>query len=384
VGCGSRPTGDVNVDFFAGGWNSQEGNQKQGEFMNPHLISNFVAAHAEFLPFKDECFDIAFSSHVIEHVENPSKMIMELLRVSKRKVVVRCPHRKGSGAKRPFHINYLDEDWFMLSLARLGYQAKTFVTQDYYPVTSRMMLACPESLLFLFGRNIISRVVRKTERKILSNDLLKFPFELEVQVTKQRADDVIFVVVYNDEQILHDCFLSSVGVNNNNIIAYHNRLKKGLPEVFNGLLQTGLLEKDRWIVFCHQDFVLHEPLRVRLIGKNKLGVYGVIGCRVDTPKFRGQIIQTDGSTTGGRLLQDTPVETLDELCLIVHSQAFREGLRFDNQFTFHFYGADLCMQANNLGFDVMAIQVACQHKSKTLSGDIHSAEYFEMLKRQHG
>ena len=100
---------------------------KAREFMNPRLIPNFVVAHAEFLPFKDECFDVAFSSHTIEHVKNPLKMMQELLRVSKRQVTVRCPHRKGSGAKRPFHINYLDEDWFNVSLARLG-----FKTQNRY------------------------------------------------------------------------------------------------------------------------------------------------------------------------------------------------------------------------------------------------------------
>jgi ubiquinone/menaquinone biosynthesis C-methylase UbiE len=103
VGCGSRPGGDVNVDCFTLGWNSQEGDQKQGEFMNPRLIPNFVVAHAEFLPFNDECFDLVFSSHTIEHVKNPLKMMQELLRVSKRQVTVRCPHRKGSGAKKPFH-----------------------------------------------------------------------------------------------------------------------------------------------------------------------------------------------------------------------------------------------------------------------------------------
>lgn len=53
VGCGSNPRGDINVDFFTGGWNSQEGDQKKGELMNPQLIPNLVVAHAEFLPFRD-------------------------------------------------------------------------------------------------------------------------------------------------------------------------------------------------------------------------------------------------------------------------------------------------------------------------------------------
>lgn len=78
VGCGSRPTGDINVDFFTGGWNAQEGDQKNGEFMNPHSIPNLVVAHAARLPFIDGCFDVVFSSHVVEHVSKPLKMLLEL------------------------------------------------------------------------------------------------------------------------------------------------------------------------------------------------------------------------------------------------------------------------------------------------------------------
>jgi SAM-dependent methyltransferase len=138
VGCGSRPTGDVNVDCFIRGWNSQEGDQKQGEFLNPRLISNFIVAHAENLPFKDKCFEVVFSSHTIEHVKNPKKMLRELLRVSNCKVIVRCPHRKGSGAKRPFHINYLDEEWFNVSLAKLGFKSNIFVSNSECLITSRL------------------------------------------------------------------------------------------------------------------------------------------------------------------------------------------------------------------------------------------------------
>ena len=174
VGCGSNPSGDVNIDFFSCGWNIQE-----GKFMNPRLASNFVVADAAFLPFRDECFDVAFSSHAIEHVKDPFRMLSELLRVSKKEVVVRCPHRRGSGAKRPHHVNYLDEDWFRWSLTKLGYSAKFFITILDYPVTSRLALICPRNLQFLFGRNILYRVVGKVEKK-----LFKVPFEFEIQVSK--------------------------------------------------------------------------------------------------------------------------------------------------------------------------------------------------------
>ncbi len=184
VGCGSNPRGDINVDFFTGGWNSQEGDQKKGELMNPQLIPNLVVAHAEFLPFRDGCFDVAFSSHTVEHVKNPFRMMRELLRVSRGKVIVRCPHRKGSGAKRPFHINYLDEEWFNKLLLKLGYQPKIVVTNRECLLTSRLLLHsivhCPKRFLPYVEASLPYRVVRKIER---THNLLKFPFEFEIQVT---------------------------------------------------------------------------------------------------------------------------------------------------------------------------------------------------------
>jgi SAM-dependent methyltransferase len=185
VGCGSRPTGDVNV---VRGWNSQEGDQKQGEFMNPRLIPNFVIAQAEFLPFKDECFDLAFSSHTIEHVKNPLKMMQELLRVTMCQITVRCPHRKGSGAKRPFHKNYLDEEWFNVSLSKLGFRPKTVITNAECLITSRFLLHsvvhCPKRFLPYVEASVAYRIVRKIER---SQVRLRLPFEIEVQVTKQKT-----------------------------------------------------------------------------------------------------------------------------------------------------------------------------------------------------
>jgi len=153
--------------------------------MDRHLIPNFVVADAEFLPFKAECFDVVFSSHVIEHVKYPVEMMTELLRVSKHSVIVRCPHRKGSGAKRPFHLNYFDERWFNLSLIKLGYNPKTFVTNFECLLTSRLLLHskvhCPNKLLKFVEATVLYRFIRKIER---SQSWLRFPFEIEAEVTK--------------------------------------------------------------------------------------------------------------------------------------------------------------------------------------------------------
>ena len=377
VGCGSRPKGDVNVDFFKHGWNRQEADQDKGEYVNPHSIPNFVVASAEALPFRSGVFDVAYSSHTIEHVYNLFKMLSELVRVSKRKVVVKCPHCRGSGAKRPFHVSYLDESWFNQAACKLGFPSKTFISMyDDGPVTSRLFQTSPRPFKRLFTRNILYRVIRKVERTVFAD--AKIPWEVETHVTKQveasKGDSLVFVVVYNNFDVYTECFRSGVGVKGSKVLDLNNRHGFGLGFAYNDLIEH-LLELNVWLVFCHQDFILNESLYGKLFGLNKLGVYGVIGSRLGTNGLLGEIVQTDGSTVGARLSEATPVDTLDEMCLIVHTEALRKGLRFDDRFTFHYYGADLCMQAHSLGFDVMALQVDCQHKSRTLSGDVLSKSY---------
>lgn len=187
VGCGSKPSGDVNVDFFVRGWNSQEGDQKSGEFLNPKVIPNFVVADAGHLPFKDSVFAVVFSSHVIEHVPNPLLMLKEMCRVSKRKIVVRCPHRKGSGAKKLFHLHYLDEKWFQSVVTKLGFQCKPFIRAFDFPFTERIKLLTPRSWLKAVESSLAFRALRRFERSLQQRGKLKVPLELEVWVQKERT-----------------------------------------------------------------------------------------------------------------------------------------------------------------------------------------------------
>ena len=113
--------------------------------------------------------------------------------------------------------------------------------------------------------------------------------------------------------------------------------------------------------------------------KDTEAVYGPIGGRLAEEHFLGKIIQTNNEPIGTPLIKDTVVQTLDAQCLIAHSSVFRQGVWFDERFCFHFYDADLCMQAYTKGFDVLATQINCQHKSRTLKGDLNSPEYLASL-----
>ena len=78
VGCGSKPTGDINIDIDR---------IKLRRLHSPCLI----AASAYNLPFKPKTFTHVYSSHMLEHLLNPPKALREMKRVCKGKVEIYTP-----------------------------------------------------------------------------------------------------------------------------------------------------------------------------------------------------------------------------------------------------------------------------------------------------
>lgn len=378
VGCGARPKGDVNVDFFGGGFNPQTGNQIQGDCMTPRRIKNFIIADATNLPFRDGIFNVVFSSHTIEHVENPTRMFRELCRIARRKVIICCPHRKGSGAVMPYHLHYFDEAWFKKAAGALGLESDQFINAYDYPISRRFKKNLPEVL----QSSLPWRVLRHFERAEL-NAKTRIPFELEVWVKKKRRSindgKVMFVVVYDSPQMYRSGFASSPYVQGENVVAYHNVHEESIPKVFNRIVQKHL-DENVWFVFCHQDFVLQEDLQAHLKKKQTEAIYGPMGVRLAENKFYGRVTQTDGKPVGSKIIRDTPVQTLDERCIVAHSQVFRQGLSFDERLRFDLYVADFCMQAYAMGFDVLATPLKCQHPIESPQRAGNSAEHFMALK----
>lgn len=62
VGCGSNPSGDVNCDLKRGRVN--------------------IICDAEHLPFKDKAFVTVYSSHCLEHIQQPLAALREFQRVA--------------------------------------------------------------------------------------------------------------------------------------------------------------------------------------------------------------------------------------------------------------------------------------------------------------
>ncbi len=122
------------------------------------------------------------------------------------------------------------------------------------------------------------------------------------------------------------------------------------------------------LVFCHEDVVFPEKWLENLLRSvtevDALGgswaVLGLMG-RVGKRSYGCASGPDEVEVRFGPL--PARVETLDELCLVVPRSL---PLRFDERLGgYHLYGADLCIQAVEAGYDCFAIDAPCRHDSMT-------------------
>jgi len=121
VGCGVNPKGDINCDLGIYSISEHGIKRKDGLFIDPKKIKNFVRCDAHYLPFSDNSFELVYSSHLIEHLHNPIQFIRECIRVSKNNILITCPHRCNFKARRFGHKHFFNKAWFTTALRTMFY-----------------------------------------------------------------------------------------------------------------------------------------------------------------------------------------------------------------------------------------------------------------------
>lgn len=71
---------------------------------NPSI--EFVKADIEVLPFNDRSFDTVVCTHTLEHVQDAKKAIMELRRVTKRRLIIIVPMQRPYQYTFDLHLNF--------------------------------------------------------------------------------------------------------------------------------------------------------------------------------------------------------------------------------------------------------------------------------------
>jgi ubiquinone/menaquinone biosynthesis C-methylase UbiE len=131
VGCGTVPSGDVNLDLFKGE-TYHRARDGIGKSLEVNKIKNFITATGYSLPFPNNSFPLVVSNHVIEHLDYPVKFLNELLRVSSHKVLIHCPHKWADRIWKPYkeHKGYFNRTWFHLVAEKLKVYCVTRISKE--------------------------------------------------------------------------------------------------------------------------------------------------------------------------------------------------------------------------------------------------------------
>jgi GT2 family glycosyltransferase len=169
-------------------------------------------------------------------------------------------------------------------------------------------------------------------------------------------------------------------------IAYRNR--EGIPRVFN----RHIIDKnrDKLLLFTHVDVRIDDYWLSRRLDEalSVFDVVGVAGNRRRIPhqsswafaregewdartRLTGAVCHPDGSgeTVSFYGAPAQQCKLLDGLLLAVRASALLEhGLRFDEQFAFHFYDLDFCRAAESCGLTLGTWPIAVTHGSGGIFG----------------
>ena len=193
---------------------------------------------------------------------------------------------------------------------------------------------------------------------------------------------------------IHD-FLDNVkhdGIDVELDIHYNNR--SGLSSTYNKSIDSST-DFD-FIVFVHDDIWLNDMFFFSKVINSKLDVIGAVGglfwgVPKDFPIDEKPLIWTTatcGRGASGFMNHDlkngyflpssygvAPKETttLDGSIIIFTRKAIQAGLRWDEQFNFHFYDMDICFSAHRLGLKVGTANILLTHES--VGGSVVQPEF---------
>ena len=141
--------------------------------------------------------------------------------------------------------------------------------------------------------------------------------------------------------------------------------------VTESLNMAKIVARGDYLAYCHQDVIFKQQWVLMVLSAianipGKKGIIGFEGLANGGTPYACKAVRK-----GGRV----QVQTLDELCIITE----RSSLCFDEGFKFHYYGADICLQAEEAGLQNWLIGVSIEHLS---GGDVNIRSDPEGFKRE--
>jgi len=174
----------------------------------------------------------------------------------------------------------------------------------------------------------------------------------------------------NNQDVLERNLLASPGLDSGLLV--QTLLKEGATSAslaYNEMLDDALGDI---VVFVHQDIYLphgwFEAVAASIAALDAAGTaWGVLGCfgsRMHAAGGLGRVYTHGLGLHGNAVAAPEPVETLDEIVLILRKSS---GLRFDPKLPhFHMYGSDICLTARARGLANFVVPAFCIHNTNQL------------------
>jgi len=66
----------------------------------------FIKADITELPFSNQSFDVVLCTHALEHIRNPKKALSELIRITRKRLIIVVPRQREYRYTVDFHVNF--------------------------------------------------------------------------------------------------------------------------------------------------------------------------------------------------------------------------------------------------------------------------------------
>ena len=199
---------------------------------------------------------------------------------------------------------------------------------------------------------------------------------------------------------IHD-FLDNV--KHDNIEVYldiHYNNTSGLPTVYNKAIDNST-DFD-FVAFIHDDVWINDHQFFSKVINSKFDVIGAVGglfwgvpkgfpidekpliwttatCGRGMSGFMNHDLKNGYFFPSSYGIAPKPTETLDGSIIIFARKAIQSGLRWDEQFNFHFYDMDICFSAHRLGLKVGTANLLLTHES--VGGSVFQPEFMESQRK---
>ena len=93
--------------------------QKLNQPINNNNISYISGdINNSLLEIEDNSFDIVFCTHVIEHINNPQNLLLQLRRITKNQLIIICPLEKEHKWGMNYHVNFFPNNELFINFLR--------------------------------------------------------------------------------------------------------------------------------------------------------------------------------------------------------------------------------------------------------------------------